>query len=292
MDNIEKNCNNMENLDEIEQTKLIDYESYNDHPEDLIKIAYQTANKQNFDEAIEIIDNAIELKLKTFNKEDLELARFYIVNADIIIRKITESQELFNNKPAKKDDDSENCEEEEEEMTDEEIVLDNLMAAEKIYLSNIEKEGIPLKLGDVYSLFGELWMCRDDYKEAIKKFTTALDYYHKHDELMSRNKADVYFKMGLCFDFDPYKNFLCMFFPKIIIEYHLQKKLDECKNIYMKNFLIHDEENEKYIKENSLDIKIDVNSVQIKNIDDDDKDSEEIKELKSILKEIYIKVNF
>lgn len=284
--------------------KDINFDEYKQKPHDLIKLAYKEANNSKYEEAIDIINKAIEfnLELESNNNTALSMARLYVVNSDILIRKITETSDLFGNNPKKQTDETKdkNAENEndsdesseEEDATDEEVVYDNLMTAQKIYEKEIEKENtkeMNLKLADVLSLFGELSMCKDNYKDAITYFEKCIDIHRNYDELFSRSKGDIYFKLGMCHEIDPYKNFICIFYTKVILEKNLEIEISAKRP----NYKLADETEVKYLEEGKMDTKIDLDSVKMyKNeilIQEDDSDN--VADLKSILNEIYIKVS-
>lgn len=283
--------------------KDINFDEYKQRPHDLIKLAYKEANNSKFEEAIDILNKAIEFNLLLENNDNqaYSMARLYVVNSDILIRRITETSDLFGNNAKKekdskdkKDDNDDNSEEssEEEDATDEEVVYDNLLTAQKIYEKQIEKENtkeINLKLADVFSLFGELSMCRDNYKDAITYFEKCIDIHRNHDDLFSRSKGDIYFKLGMCHEIDPYKNFICIFYTKVILEKNLELEISKKDP----NYKLADFNEIKLLEEGKMDAKIDLDLVKMFNseIIIKEGDSDEIADLKSILQEIYIKVS-
>jgi hypothetical protein len=336
-DNNEKNKEIMaEVITEIITTK----------PEDFIPLAYKLIYAKKYEESIELINKAIELKLKSVNEDrnHIEMARFYVVNADILIIKLQETTSLFEgldqnkngNHEEKKEknlngnfedhkkrtnDDSDNeydgsDDDESEEATDEEIIYDNLFTAQKLYQEYLRPyntqipEDIPeeirkiyVKLAGVFSLFGELEIVKNDNKKAIHFYEEGLTLYKKYTELFSRNKGECYYKLSFCYDFDPYKSFVCFFLTKIIMELHLQKLMDEeneksvdqiNKKYYKK---IYNPEEKIYLENGNVnELKIDLDCVELKFkevqiVDEIDK-NEDIIELKSILQELYTKVSF
>lgn len=323
----------------------ITFDSYTTSPEDLIILAYKLSNIGKFDDAIEVMAKAIEMKLALINNDRnfFDMARFYVVNADLIVIKINETANLFggennNNTKDKQleekilqeknqqncrrndatkaavknekgednedndyEDDEDQVEEEEEEATDEEIAYDNLFAAQKIYQQFLKPYNIHLaedlddnvrkvylKLAGVFSLFGELEMSKSDFKKAINFFEEALLLYRKYDNLFSRDKGEVYYKMAMSYDFDPYKNFVCFYYTKSIIENHLQKELDKDPN---NSIIVFNPQDEALVAEGKMDLIFDLDKVKLpKNLEESENDSQKIRELKSILKELYIKV--
>lgn len=293
-------------------------ENYKTKPEDLITTAYSLVRHCKYEDSLELMNAAINLKLEQLkgDKSNIECARFYTIYADILIIKMTETAGLFGfednngnkNKPTRKsnieNDDDEDEDEDEEEATDEEVAYDNLFAAQKIYQEFLRPynvklpEDVPqdiklyyLKLAGVFSLFGELEMVNSasDTKRATNFYEEAIKYYNKYDELFSREKGEVYYKMSMCYDYDPYKNLYCLYLTKIILEYHLQKELDMNSFNTIKVFNSSDE---RYLKEPNLEEKIQVEDIDFKKeIEEKLLDNDKTKDLKSILKEIYIKVS-
>ena len=150
--------------------------------------------------------------------------------------------------------------------SDESVAFENLFFAETIYKNFLEKydKEDPAKLktenpsiishyfdlSNVYQKFGELEMCKSDFKSAIEFFLKALEIRKKYDDKFSRAIAEIYFNMATTYDFDSRKCILSYYKTKIIMEYHLKHEL----------------------------IKINLNSIADKIvIKEDDLDSEEIK---------------
>lgn len=293
-------------------------ENYKNKPEDLISTAYSLVRHGKYEDSLELMNAAINLKLDQLkgDKSNIECARFYTIYADILIIKMTETAGLFGfednngnkNKQTRKsnieNDEDEDEDEDEEEATDEEVAYDNLFSAQKIYQEFLRPynvklpEDVPediklyyLKLAGVFSLFGELEMVNSasDTKRATNFYEEAIKYYNKYDELYSREKGEVYYKMSMCYDYDPYKNLYCLYLTKIILEYHLQKELDSNSFNTIKVF---NPSEEKYLREPNLEERINPEEIDFKkDLEEKLLDNDKTKDLKSILKEIYIKVS-
>lgn len=126
--------------------------------------------------------------------------------------------------------------------SDEQVAAENLLFAETIYqnhLSKYEKEDVnTLKekypeiiktfydLASVYQKFGELEMCKSDFKSAVEYFKKSLQVRQKYDSKFSRAIAELYFNMATAFDFDSKKCLLSYYKTKLIMEYHLKKELE------------------------------------------------------------------
>ena len=176
------------NSTEIEEKNKIDYSSYSEQPEKLFTIAKEKLNKNEFEEAIEILEQAILLAIKKFGGEEkVQLAIFYQKYADAILQKLFNNQDFLNIDQNEIDEKSQKNQEEDqkeektetkendqekkegnEEISDEQIIFDNLNMADynlKTFLKeyddknpkNLDKEIIKyyLLLSDNYSLFAE-----------------------------------------------------------------------------------------------------------------------------------------
>jgi hypothetical protein len=133
--------------------------------------------------------------------------------------------------------------------SDEQVALENLIFAEKIYKTYLEKydnedpqklkENSPdiirlyLDLSNVYQKFGDLEMCKSDFKSAIEFFNKSLEVRQKYDHKFSRAIAEIYFNMATAYDFDPRKCLLSYYKTKIIMEYHLKEELGKIGQVIL-----------------------------------------------------------
>lgn len=125
--------------------------------------------------------------------------------------------------------------------SDEQAALENLLCSETIYKNFLKKyeEEDPeelksespeiikffFELSNVYQKFGELEMCKSDFKSSIEFFTKSLAIRQKYDFKFSRAIAELYFNMATAYDFDAKLCLLSYYKTKIIMEYHLKQEL-------------------------------------------------------------------
>jgi hypothetical protein len=182
----------------------------------------------------------------------------------------------------KNSDDKDDYEENKAESmnNDEEIAFYNLALAEKILITQQDKNSLNL-LANLYHKFGELEMCKSDFKEAILFFQKALDIRKNIEDKFSRAIAELYFNMGSIYDFDSNKCLLCYYKTKVIIEYHLKQELKEAGNQIV-------------INESDLDLdSVDRNKIIFyKDALENENFSEEANELVDIINQIYTKVKY
>lgn len=187
------------------------------------------------------------------------------------------------------------------EESDEQIAFENLAFAEKVYknyLRNFDKED-PTKvdneikqkyfeLSEVYQKFGELDMCRSDFKGAVSWYEKALEVRKPYDDKFSRAIAEIYFNMATVYDFDATKSLLCYYKTKTILEHHLKEALNKHGLVTLADKI--------QIKESDLefegvlkqqDIKLHKEVIESKF---DEGTPDEITELVDILNQVYQKV--
>jgi hypothetical protein len=141
------------------------------------------------------------------------------------------------------EDDAEEHEEEEEHeqaeaITDEQYAFENIAFAEKIYKGHLsqyddkpvselsdEVKKIYIDYADIFHKYGELEMCKSDFKAAAQYFQKALDIRNKYQSKFSRAIAELYWNMASVYDFDSKKCLLCYYKTKVILEYHLKQEL-------------------------------------------------------------------
>lgn len=295
----------------VEGTKIF-YDDYKEDPKALIKIAKKLCNLKEYEDSLEVLNNAIQIVLEKVDndKMNIECAPYYLSYADVLIRKVGESEELLANLPKNTNEDQSESGNEEpdeedektEEATDEEIAYDNIFSCQKIYQDYLKDfESIPasempegaknvnFQLSEVYMMYANLEICKSEYKKAIDYLEQALETRLKFEDKLSRAISEIYYEMAICYDFDPSQAFTNFYKTKIIMEYHLQKELDTSTTVNKHPKVFFEEEiaklNEKSISH--LNIKMDLNNVQ-----PGFGDSDEIKELKMILEQIYLKVTF
>jgi hypothetical protein len=191
--------------------------------------------------------------------------------------------------------------------SDESVAYENLFFAENIYKNFLEKydKEDPAKLktqnpsiithyfelSNVYQKFGELEMCKSDFKSAIEFFQKALDIRKKYDDKFSRAIAELYFNMATTFDFDSRKCLLSYYKTKIIMEYHLKQELIKINlNSIADKIVIREDDLE------SQEIKI-FNLFTNRNViekipinDENLSKNEDIEELHAIISELNMKI--
>ena len=268
-----------QNSSENHQENQIDYTLYSEQPEKLFPLAKERLYKNEFEEAIEILEQAILFAVKKFGGEEkVQLAIFYQKYADAVLKKLLHvNQDILNidqnevDEKSQKNQDKENEKEEKtenkendegrkagnEEISDEQIVYDNLSAANfnlKTYLKEyddkdpktLDKEKIKyyLLLADNYNLFATLEKLNSDFKKANLNYTLSIDISKKYDNRFSRNLAGLYFEQAQILDYDPKNCLLSLYKSKVIMEHHLSKELEKINsNIKL------------IIDENDLDLK-------------------------------------
>jgi tetratricopeptide (TPR) repeat protein len=153
---------------------------------------------------------------------------------DIIVEKDNESADEEN-------DLTQQQEQEDAPETDEEVAFQNLAVAEKIFQTFLKQyDSTPaeellnshpaivktyFELSDVYQKFGELELCKSDFKAASEFFEKALEIRKKYDNKYSRGIAEIYFTLGSSYDYDQKKSLLSFYKAKLIMEYYLREEL-------------------------------------------------------------------
>jgi hypothetical protein len=237
-------------------------------------------------------------------------------NIEVIIQQQKKNPNIDNSGDEEEDNDPDQGKNENEvdesnmheikEESDENVAFENLFFAENIYKNYLEpynkEDPGKLKtenptiirnyfdLSNVYQKFGELEMCKSDFKSAIDYFTKALEIRTKHDNKFSRAIAELYFNMATAFDFDSKKCLLSFYKTKIIMEYHLKEELNNLKqNSIGDKIIIREDDLESeeikmfnlFTNRNVID-KIAINENLMKN--------EEIEELYGIITELNMKI--
>ena len=315
------------NPPEKDEENKIDYSLYSEQPEKLFPLAKEKLNKNDFEEGIEILEQSILLAVKKFGGEEkVQLALFYQKYADAVLQKLlNNNQDVLNIDQNEGDEKSQKNEKEEdqkeektenkeskendqekkagnEEISDEQIVYDNLAAANfnlKTYLKDyddkdpktLDKEIIKyyLLLSDNYSLFANLEKLNSDFKKANLNYNLSIDISKKYDNKFSRNLAGLYFEQAQILDYDPKNCLLSLYKSKVIMEEHLSKELEKI-NSNIKLIL-----DEKDLDLNDLSYKDEkitqndkiIQSEEMKNLAKNNCDIEEFVE---IIKDINIKI--
>ena len=310
------------NSTEIEEKNKIDYSSYSEQPEKLFTIAKEKLNKNEFEEAIEILEQAILLAIKKFGGEEkVQLAIFYQKYADAILQKLFNNQDFLNIDQNEIDEKSQKNQEEDqkeektetkendqekkegnEEISDEQIIFDNLNMADynlKTFLKeyddknpkNLDKEIIKyyLLLSDNYSLFAKLEELNSQFKKANIYYILSIDISKKYDNKFSRNLAELYFHQALILEDDPKNCLLSLYKSKIIMEHYLFKELEKI-NSNIK--LLIDEKDLDLKNLSSNDEKIFQNDkiIQSEEMKILAKNNPDIEEFVEIIKDINIKI--
>lgn len=304
------NTNIPEIIEEEEFTFPINPKDYSDKPDELFPhIRTLSEEKRDYETALELLNIAIKYKLQLIDddRNNIQMVKYYMEYADILIQKQMNSEDLLNigNKEEKpkqvvskkheddndKSDDENEDEDDEEEASDGEIIYDNLFTAQKILQKEIsnstdeDKSKLKYDLSRVFVLFSENEMSKSDYQAAINYLQTALELRKESEDKFSRRIAEVYYQMGMCYDFDAQKSFNCFYRAKIILEYHLQKAADENnqKVVYYNN--------EEDLLNSNTNIDPDKIIINIEAMKPSIFDSDKVKDLKSILEEVYLKVS-
>lgn len=302
---------NLEDLNEYP----IKLNEYKNKPDDILPYIRNLKKENNFETAVGLCNEAILLKLKeeyiNNNKLHIDLVKFYVEQADILIKKILSNEDLLNNQVkisnninSKYNDNEEESEDDLEEYEDSDIAFDSLFTAQKIVQTKIEEyekstnSGNVNKLyqilADIFLSFSDLEIANSNFDKAINYLKKALDIRFKCENKFSRTIAEIYYQMGLCYDFDSQKNLDSFYKAKIILEYHLDKQIQnsKIKDFYNeKNIIFFNKEEEEFISSKYENIKLESIKINMKNIEPLEDDNEDIKELKLIIKEVYIKVS-
>ena len=310
------------NSTEIGEKNKIDYSSYSEQPEKLFTISKEKLNKNEFEEAIEILEQAILLAIKKFDGEEkVQLAIFYQKYADAILQKLFNNQDFLNIGQNEIDEKSQKNQEEDqkeektetkendqekkegnEEISDEQIIFDNLNMADynlKTFLKeyddknpkNLDKEIIKyyLLLSDNYSLFAKLEELNSQFKKANIYYILSIDISKKYDNKFSRNLAELYFHQALILEDDPKNCLLSLYKSKIIMEHYLFKELEKINSDIK---LLIDEKDLDLKNLSSNDEKIFQNDkiIQSEEMKILAKNNPDIEEFVEIIKDINIKI--
>ena len=310
------------NSTEIEEKNKIDYSSYSEQPEKLFTIAKEKLNKNEFEEAIEILEQAILLAIKKFGGEEkVQLAIFYQKYADAILQKLFNNQDFLNIDQNEIDEKSQKNQEEDqkeektetkendqekkegnEEISDEQIIFDNLNMADynlKTFLKeyddknpkNLDKEIIKyyLLLSDNYSLFAKLEELNSQFKKANIYYILSIDISKKYDNKFSRNLAELYFHQALILEDDPKNCLLSLYKSKIIMEHYLFKELEKI-NSNIKLLIDEKDLDLKNLSNNDEKIFQNDKIIQSEEMKILAKNNPDIEEFVEIIKDINIKI--
>ena len=310
------------NSTEIEEKNKIDYSSYSEQPEKLFTISKEKLNKNEFEEAIEILEQAILLAIKKFGGEEkVQLAIFYQKYADAILQKLFNNQDFLNIDQNEIDEKSQKNQEEDqkeektetkendqekkegnEEISDEQIIFDNLNMADynlKTFLKeyddknpkNLDKEIIKyyLLLSDNYSLFAKLEELNSQFKKANIYYILSIDISKKYDNKFSRNLAELYFHQALILEDDPKNCLLSLYKSKIIMEHYLFKELEKI-NSNIKLLIDEKDLDLKNLSNNDEKIFQNDKIIQSEEMKILAKNNPDIEEFVEIIKDINIKI--
>ena len=191
--------------------------------------------------------------------------------------------------------------------SDEEIAFENLFFSESIYKNFLEKydqeneEKLKIDnpaiithyfdLSNVYQKFGELEMCKSDFKSAVEFFNKALAIRKKYDDKFSRAIAEIYFNMATAFDFDSRKCLLSYYKTKIIMEYHLKQELIKVNENNLANKIVIKEDD--LLSEEIKIINLFTNRSVVEKLSINNENllkNEEIEELHAIISELNLKL--
>ena len=310
------------NSTEIEEKNKIDYSSYSEQPEKLFTIAKEKLNKNEFEEAIEILEQAILLAIKKFGGEEkVQLAIFYQKYADAILQKLFNNQDFLNIGQNEIDEKSQKNQEEDqkeektetkendqekkegnEEISDEQIIFDNLNMADynlKTFLKeyddknpkNLDKEIIKyyLLLSDNYSLFAKLEELNSQFKKANIYYILSIDISKKYDNKFSRNLAELYFHQALILEDDPKNCLISLYKSKVIMEHYLFKELEKI-NSNIKLLIDEKDLDLKNLSNNDEKIFQNDKIIQSEEMKILAKNNPDIEEFVEIIKDINIKI--
>ena len=190
----------------------------------------------------------------------------------------------------------------EQEDSDENIALENLGAANKLYtdylkeyddkeVSTLSKEVINyyLELADNYYNIGSFQRVKSDYPTAANLFEKAISIRKKYGDKYSRKLASLYFEEAQVLDFDPHKCLLVLFKAKLIMEYHLKLALENSNSIL--KIEINDNDLElNEIKTDDKRIYLNRNIIESEEMNKEAKTNSKIDEFQGIIKDIYPKI--
>ena len=238
--------NKIENIEKQEKTDNIDYSLYSSQPEKLIILSQEELNKNNYDENIDILKNAIILAEKKFGGEnEIELVNFYNKYADGLLQKL---MSLSIDEKIKEESNENNKEGENylkiisEYLNKANMILQKYLEKYKDKDSNtLDKEIIKYYsyLSYNYNLFANLEKFNLDYEKVIDYYKLSIDYAKKYETKFSRNLAGLYFELAQLSEYDPSNCLLFLYKSKIIMEYYLQKEIE---NVNLNIKLIIDED--------------------------------------------------
>ena len=190
----------------------------------------------------------------------------------------------------------------EQEDSDENIALENLGAANKLYtdylkeyddkeVSTLSKEVINyyLELADNYYNIGSFQRVKSDYPTAANLFEKAISIRKKYGDKYSRKLASLYFEEAQVLDFDPHKCLLVLFKAKLIMEYHLKLALENSNS----NLKIEINDNDLELNEIKTDDKriyLNRNIIESEEMNKEAKNNSKIDEFQGIIKDIYPKI--
>ena len=188
----------------------------------------------------------------------------------------------------------------EQEDSDENIALENLGAANKLYtdylkeyddkeVSTLSKEVINyyLELADNYYNIGCFQRVKSDFKTAANLFEKAISIRKKYGDKYSRKLASLYFEEAQVLDYDPHKCLLVLFKAKLIMEYHLKLALENS------NLKIEIGDNDLELNEIKTDDKriyLNRNIIESEEMNKEAKNNSKVDEFQGIIKDIYPKI--
>ena len=190
----------------------------------------------------------------------------------------------------------------EQEDSDENIALENLGAANKLYtdylkeyddkeVSTLSKEVINyyLELADNYYNIGCFQRVKSDFKTAANLFEKAISIRKKYGDKYSRKLASLYFEEAQVLDYDPHKCLLVLFKAKLIMEYHLKLALENSNS----NLKIEINDNDLELNEIKTDDKriyLNRNIIESEEMNKEAKNNSKVDEFQGIIKDIYPKI--
>ena len=178
------------------------------------------------------IENDADIKEK--ESELTELSKNKIISENIEDNKYKKNKEEENEEIKESEDNN--------EIIEEEVAYENLNESNNIlknYLKKFDDKEVKsldntdikyyLELSENYYLFASLEKLNMDFKRADYFYTLSSEILKKYGNKFSRKLAGLYFEQAQILDLNPKKCLLSLFKSKIIMEYYLQKEIDQIK---------------------------------------------------------------
>ena len=296
----------------------IDYNLYKDNPDKLFLLANEFFNKNEFEKGLEVLEKSLNLAIEKYGSETkIEMAKYYNEYGGGLVRKLMENDEILNlpneglenqetknneNNNLSKEKNEDDDKEFEQDDSDENIALENLSVANKLYtdylkeydnknVSELSEEIIDyyLQLADNYYNIGSFQRVKSDYQSATNLFEKAISIRKKYDSKCSRKLASLYFEEAQVLDFDPHKCLLVLFKAKLIMEHYLKLSLEKV-NSKLKIEINDNDLELTEIKTDDKKIYLNRNIIESEEMNNEAKKYSEVDEFQGIIKDIYPKI--